>query len=123
MKRICFIVCFLFAGNLGLLAQQAVDSLHREVLARQASIAGQMDKADIRHFVIRVPDGKYGYTVFVDGQLYIEQTSIPSIAGTAGFATTEDADRVARRVVDKIRRGEMPPSVSMNELQEMGIVD
>lgn len=137
MKQIGLAAVFLLAGRSGVSAQQAADSMPAsgtppvlladsllgEAQVRHESLARQMAVTDIRYFVIRVSDGKYGYTVFIDGQLYIEQKSIPSIAGTAGFATTENADRVARRVVDKIRRGEMPPSVSVKDLQEMGVVD
>jgi hypothetical protein len=54
--------------------------------------------------------------------MYIEQASIPVIKGNAGFSTKEEAEKVAMLVIEKIKKGEMPPTISIEELSEMKIV-
>jgi hypothetical protein len=97
------------------------DSTKAQLEAQRKAIAEQMSKAQLTHFVIRVPDGKFGYTIFIDGTMYIEQKSIPGREGNAGFDTEAQADAVARRVMDKLRIGEMPPTISEEDLVRVGV--
>ena len=82
-----------------------------------------MKAAQITYFVIHAPDNKFGYTIFVDGQLYIEQKNIPAIDGNAGFTSKEDAEKIAELVISKMRNGEIPPTVTIAELKAEGIID
>ena len=66
-------------------------------------------------------DKGWGYDIFVDGKKYIHQTNVPSVSGTAGFESKEDAEKVGNLVVGKVNRNEMPPSVTPEELKELGI--
>ena len=63
----------------------------------------------------------WGYDIFLSGKKYIHQTTIPSMPGTAGFASKADATIVGDLVVGKIERNEMPPSVTPRELDSLGI--
>lgn len=99
------------------------DSLRREMLLQKQLIAEKMAKADIQYFIIHADDHKYGYTVFIDGQLYIEQKSIPAVEGHAGFRTKEDAEKTAQLVIKKIREGEMPPTISLDDLKSLKVIE
>jgi len=99
------------------------DSLRIEMQQQKKQIALQMAKANLTYFIIRVPDNTYGYTIFIDGQMYIEQKSIPAVSGNAGFVSKDDAEKVAKLVIEKIRQGEMPPTVSTEDLQLLKIGD
>ena len=63
----------------------------------------------------------WSYDVFVDGKKYIHQEIIPAVSGTNGFDTEENAKKVAGLVSHKIRNNIMPPSVTPEELDSLGI--
>ena len=98
------------------------DSLRQVALVQRAQIAEAMAKSNIQYFVIKVSEQQYGYSIFIDGRLYIEQTSIPAIQGESGFPTIDDADKVARLVIEKIKKGELPPAVTIEELTSLGVL-
>ena len=64
----------------------------------------------------------YGYDVFADGKLMISQTSAPALPGNEGFRTKEDATKVALLVIEKIKRGEMPPTISIDEMKQLNVI-
>jgi len=72
--------------------------------------------------IIDALNNTFGYDVFVDGKLMIHQASIPAMPGNEGFKTQDDAAKVAELVMNKIRKGEMPPTVSTKELQDLHVI-
>lgn len=64
----------------------------------------------------------YGYDVYVYGKLLIHQPHIPAISGNRGFATEADAQKVAELVVNKIKKNILPPSLTIEEMKDVGIV-
>ncbi len=69
--------------------------------------------------IIHALNNTFCYDVFADGRLMIHQTSIPGLPGNEGFKTKDDAIKVAEMVVYKIRNGEMPPTVSIDEMESL----
>ena len=53
----------------------------------------------------------------------IHQTSAPALPGNEGFKTKEDATKIALLVIEKIRKGEMPPTISIDEMKKLGVVN
>src|SRR5687768_17269168 len=88
------------------------DSIRASFEAQKKQIATDMATREITHMIITVPDNKFGYYIMIDGQLYIEQKTIPAIEGNIGFATKEDAEKVALKAIEKIKQGELPPTIS-----------
>ena len=76
--------------------------------------------ADIKAVIIPSEENTFGYDIYVQDVILIHQPSRPGVPGNLGFATKEDAMKVAELVIKKMRNNEMPPSVSMEELQELG---
>jgi hypothetical protein len=72
--------------------------------------------------IIDTENHTYGYDVFADGKLLIHQTSIPAIQGNDGFKSKEDATKVADLVIGKIKKGIMPPTVSIDELKKLKVI-
>ena len=72
--------------------------------------------------IIDAPNHTFCYDVYADDRLLIHQTSIPAMPGNEGFKTKEDATTVAEMVMYKIRKGEMPPTVTPEEMKEMGVI-
>src|SRR5205814_8511102 len=67
--------------------------------------------------VIDAPKHTYCYDVFADGRLVIHQTSAPALPGNEGFKTKEDATNVALLVIEKVKKCEMPPTISIDEMK------
>jgi hypothetical protein len=78
--------------------------------------------AVITYNIIDAPNSTFGYDVLVDGKLMIHQSSIPAVPGNEGFKTKDDAAKVAEMVMYKIRKGEMPPTVSPEEMKDLGVI-
>ncbi|MBK9288289.1 MAG: DUF4907 domain-containing protein [Flavobacteriales bacterium] len=79
-------------------------------------------KATITHRIIDAPNGTYGYEILADGKLLVRQTNIPGQPGNAGCVTKTDAEKLATLVAVKVKRGEMPPTVTKEELQQLSII-
>ena len=72
--------------------------------------------------IIDAPKHTYGYDVFSDGRLMIHQTSAPALPGNEGFKTKENATKVALLVIEKIKKGEMPPAISIEEMKQLNVI-
>ena len=71
--------------------------------------------------VIDAPNGTFGYEILSDGRLFIRQVSVPGRPGVEGCHTREQAAAIAELVMQKIREGHMPPTVSEEELTALHI--
>lgn len=65
--------------------------------------------------------GGYGYDILVDGKIMVHQPNIPAVMGNRGFATEDDASETATLVSFKLKNNIMPPSVTLEELDSIGI--
>lgn len=63
----------------------------------------------------------WGYSISEKGKRIIDQQTIPGVPGNQGFQTSEDAQKVAELVIEKLEKGVFPPTVSEEELQKLGI--
>ena len=63
----------------------------------------------------------YGYDIYKRGNLLIHQSTIPCITGKKGFVTSKDAAKIAGLVLQKIRNGIMPPTLTVHDLQVSGV--
>lgn len=79
-------------------------------------------KGKISYKISTAADHSFGYDIYQDGRLLVHQPVIPCVSGTRGFTKKTDAQKTALLVIQKIRRGIMPPTVSKNELQAIGVV-
>lgn len=72
--------------------------------------------------IIDAADQTYGYDIYKHNQKLIHQPSIPCIKGNKGFAKKEDAKKIALLVIEKIRKGEMPPTLTIEEMNKKGVL-
>ncbi|MEO5674559.1 MAG: DUF4907 domain-containing protein [Chitinophagales bacterium] len=84
--------------------------------ATQFPVAGANANTNLTYKIIDAPNGTFSYDVYAEGRLMIHQTSVPGLPGNEGFKTKEDASKVAMLVIEKIRKGEMPPTISIDEM-------
>ena len=64
----------------------------------------------------------YGYDIFIGKDRYIRQQYIPAIQGHAAFSTPAKAYKTASLIANKIRQHILPPTVSVGELDSMGVL-
>ena len=84
---------------------------------------GAYANTKLTYKIIDAPDHTYCYDVLADGRLMIHQKSIPAMWGNAGFKTKADAGKVAELVISKIKKGEMPPTVSVEEMKKLKVIN
>ncbi len=73
--------------------------------------------------IIQAPNNTWGYDILRDNKIFIHQPNRPGLPGNEGFSTKKDAMKVAQLVIAKIKKGEMPPTVSMEELKSLKLAD
>lgn len=63
----------------------------------------------------------YGYEITLNGKVLIHQAYIPCVPGKKGFASEQDAAVVANLVAAKVRKGILPPTITIGEMQSLGV--
>jgi hypothetical protein len=107
----------------GKMLGQSTSSSPSKKEMEDARIANAKKAASVQfqYFIIKIANDSYGYSVFADGNLYIQQTTIPAIKGISGFSDTTSAGKVARLVIQKIKNGELPPTVTIEEMKKINV--
>ncbi len=78
--------------------------------------------AEITTKIIPSANNTFGYDILLYGRPLVHQPHIPGLPGNEGFSTKERAQTVAEFVVKKIRKNEMPPTVTIEDLNNMGVL-
>ena len=128
-KRIFFLIgCCLFAVAVN--AQQAgpklpgnlnADSLKIEMAKQKKATAKQFAKTRLTAMVTKANNHRYGYYILADGNILIDQKTIPAVPGNNGFISVAEAKRTADFAIKKLKQGEMPPTISVTDLQKLHI--
>ena len=79
-------------------------------------------KADITIQIIPSANNTFGYDILLSKRLLVHQPNIPVLPANEGFTTKKRAQKVAEFVVKKIRNNEMPPTVTMEDLNTLGVL-
>ena len=77
-------------------------------------------RVEIATFQVR---NGWGYDIYVNGKIFIHQPMIPALQGIKEFETEVKARKVAEFVADKIRRNILPPTISLHELDSLGVLN
>jgi hypothetical protein len=97
---------------------KSVTKLGKEVKDQKNPYA----KAEITIKIIPAANKTFGYDILLSGKPLVHQPHIPGLPGNDGFTTKERAQTVAEFVVKKIKNNEMPPMVSIEDLNKMGVL-
>jgi len=87
------------------------------------AIADELPDFEAHVFAVESPEGGFGYNIIKAGKLYIHQGTIPAVSGTKGFSSQMKAMHAAEFVIHKLRLGIVPPSVTKEELDSLGVLD
>jgi hypothetical protein len=115
MKRVLLLLvlgfCFL---NMTILAQEKTQEKPKD---------NPYANANLTMKIIDAADSTFGYDILLDGKMLIHQPSVPAMPGNKGFKTKSDAEKTAELVINKIRNGEMPPTITVEELKKLKVVE
>ena len=64
----------------------------------------------------------YGYNILINEELTVHQPHKPGVPGMMGFKSVADAKKAGDFIAYKIRNNSMPPTVSMRELDSLGVL-
>jgi hypothetical protein len=101
---------------------QNTDSLKTEMAKQKAENKKTAAKTHFQYFVIKAENNTYGYDIYADGNIYIHQSSIPAVGGNNGFSDTAAAGYTARFAIKKIKQGELPPTITVDELKKLHVI-
>lgn len=89
---------------------------------KQKGKGNPYEKSEITTRIIPSINKTFGYEIIVNGKTLVRQPNIPALPGNDGFTTKERAQKVADLVVKKIRHNEIPPTVTIEDLNRMGVL-
>ena len=87
--------------------------------------AQEKPKAEVEKYTFRIIpalENTFGYEILDQGKILVQQKTIPAMPGNNGFKTEDDAKKCADFVISKLNRNIMPPSVTPEELDSLGII-
>ena len=99
-----------------------IESLQAQKKQARVSVPAQKAVQVLTYKIIPGAAHSFGYDVYANGRLQVHQPLVPAVPGNKGFATKAAAGKVARLVIKKIRKGEIPPTISMEELRKLKVI-
>lgn len=85
--------------------------------------ANNKSKAGLYFKIISASEGSFGYDIYKDGRTLIHQPTIPGMPGNNGFKDVATAARVANLVIQKLEAGQMPPTLTIEDLQKVKAIN
>lgn len=120
MVKIYYLLC------IGCLSFVCQPSVAQEKQTPKAAVpfpaASQFANTQLTYKIIPAANHTFCYDVLADGKILIHQPSKPSLPGNEGFTTKAAAEKVAQLIITKIKNGEMPPSVTTDELKKLNVL-
>lgn len=65
----------------------------------------------------------WGYDIMIDNKMYIHQPNVPAVMGNNGFPSEDQARKAGEFIMYKIKNNIIPPSVTPEELDSLGVLD
>ena len=78
--------------------------------------------ASYTYSIIPAPNKTWGYDIYMEKRLFIHQPGVPGLPGNEGFKSKASAGKVAKLVIEKIKKGELPPSVTIEEMKKLKVL-
>jgi hypothetical protein len=72
--------------------------------------------------IIPSANNTFGYDILLYGRPLVYQPTIPGLPGNEGFTAQERALTVADFMVKKVRENKMPSTVTMEDLNTVGVL-
>lgn len=113
------LIAFLFYLSMHAIAQHATPIDTAKQTQKQFPKGEDFKNANITYKTIMAANNTWCYDIYVENRLVIHQPSIPGLPGNEGFKSKEAAKKVAELVISKMKKGEMPPSITKEEMKKL----
>lgn len=74
-----------------------------------------------RYRIIKTANNSFGYEILKGEKVFIHQPVKPAVEGNRGFRNKQDAAKVAKLVLYKLKNNIFPPAVTRQELDSLQI--
>ena len=111
MNKYLIIVALIFLSKNAIITAQIV---------QEKTIS--LNSSKIYYKIISSINNTWGYDIFIDNKLKVHQAKIPCLNGNEGFKTKLAAENVAKIIIMKIKKGEMPPEISIEEMKHINAI-
>jgi hypothetical protein len=81
--------------------------------------AAKFSDTKLTYKIIDASNKTFGYDIYANERMIIHQASMPALPGNEGFKTKNTAEKVAQFVIAQIKKGEMPPTVTVEEMKKL----
>ena len=71
---------------------------------------------------VKNEDEGWGYVIYNGDKPYINQPHIPAVSGVKPFKNEEDALKTGQFAIYKIEQGILPPTLTKEELDSLGVL-
>ena len=127
MGKLFFVISIFFIGipaisQTGELAKKSKDPSSRELAAIRAANIKKSVTTQFQYFIIKSDSTGYGYSIYADVNLFVQQTTIPALSGNKGFSDRTTAEKCAQLVIQKLKQGEMPPAITASDLKKINTI-
>ncbi len=93
-----------------------------EEAQEEAEAPNPYKDTDLTYEIIEAPGDTYGYNILMNGRILIHQPGVPALPGNEGFRTEEAAQKTAEYIIHKLRNNIFPPSMTVQELDSLGVL-
>ena len=73
--------------------------------------------------VFLIPNDGWGYRIMKGEDLFINQPHIPAVQGNKGFDSQNKAETAGLFIINKLESGLIPPTVTREELDSLGVLN
>jgi hypothetical protein len=94
-----------------------------EILNPDTTATNSLSEIQYSYEAFETPGIGWGYKIFEYGKLFINQPHMPAVQGNKGFSSLEDANKTAEFAISKMQNGIIPPTISTQELDSLGVLD
>lgn len=100
------------------LQQDTLNTSTKEILPQSPRLSGKYTITPI--FTDSIG---WGYTISAGEKIIVKQPHIPAVAGLQGFSSEAKARRAGEEVAYKLEQGIMPPSLTIEEMKSLRVLD
>jgi hypothetical protein len=90
--------------------------------AKKLPSTGTYKNASLSYIIIPSENKTWGYDIYMEKRLFIHQPNVPGLPGNDGFKTKAAAAKIVSLVIEKIKRGVIPPTVTIEEMKKLKIL-
>lgn len=122
LSILSILLTFLFCSPIASQAQSQAQPQAEQQQKASFPSGDAFKNSTITYKVISGINETWGYDILVDKKMKIHQPSVPGLSGNEGFKTKEGAEKVAKLVIDKMKKGEMPPTITVEEMKKLNAI-